>query len=210
MFLETASRPYRLSHFNVLRIIQSYLPEDQSIKFSQKNNENWRFWKTQFFWVGLFDFFFDKNNFFASSPPNLVTNHVLEWLGLHFYDYDGLQPRITPPKHFSRQCINHIWIKIKKLTAALKKLIMHHIFIHFSFGFLCLRKYSYINQDCKITMTVTSNLRLPKNALVCLSICWIQITSPWISRFFTFSNVCRSGSHFVVMIFEVHLMNRPE
>ena len=24
----------------------------------------------------------------------------------HFYDYDVLQPKITPPKHFSRQCIH--------------------------------------------------------------------------------------------------------
>ena len=23
---------------------------------------------------------------------------------LNFYDYDGLQPKVTPPKHFSRQC----------------------------------------------------------------------------------------------------------
>ena len=134
-------------------------------------------------------------------------------MGLNFYDYDGLPPKITPPN--SWQCINRIWIRIKKLTAALKKLIMHHIFIHFSFGFWCLRKYSYINQNCKITMTVTSNLqsanlRLPDNAFVCLSFCHIQTTSPWISRFFTFSNVCRSGSHFLVMIFEVHLKNRPE
>ena len=28
------------------------------MKFSQKNIENWRSWKTQFFWVGHFDFFF--------------------------------------------------------------------------------------------------------------------------------------------------------
>ena len=25
-------------------------------------------------------------------------------MGLKFYDYDGLQPKISPPKHFSRQC----------------------------------------------------------------------------------------------------------
>ena len=25
--------------------------------------------------------------------------------GTQFYDYDGLQPKITPPKHFSLQCI---------------------------------------------------------------------------------------------------------
>ena len=39
----TASRPYRLSHINALCINQSYLPKDRSIKFSQKNIENWRF-----------------------------------------------------------------------------------------------------------------------------------------------------------------------
>ena len=26
-------------------------------------------------------------------------------MGLNFYDYDGLQPKTTPPKHISRQCI---------------------------------------------------------------------------------------------------------
>ena len=25
-------------------------------------------------------------------------------MGLNFYDYDGLQQKITPLKHFSRQC----------------------------------------------------------------------------------------------------------
>ena len=32
--------------------------------------------------------------FFASSPRNLVTNYVLEWMGLDFYYYDGLQPEM--------------------------------------------------------------------------------------------------------------------
>ena len=34
------------------------------MKFSQKNFENWRFWKMHFFWVGHFEFFFFKKNFF--------------------------------------------------------------------------------------------------------------------------------------------------
>ena len=46
-----------------------------------KNIENWQFWKTQFFWVGWFDFFF-QYFFFASSPWKLVTNFVLERMGL--------------------------------------------------------------------------------------------------------------------------------
>ena len=56
----TASQPYRLNHVDALRINQSYTSKDQSQKFSRKNIENWRFLKTQFFWVGHFDFdFFD-------------------------------------------------------------------------------------------------------------------------------------------------------
>ena len=35
--------------------------------------------------------------FFDSSPLKLVTNYVLEWMGVNFYDYDVLQPKITPP-----------------------------------------------------------------------------------------------------------------
>ena len=76
------------------------------MKFWQNLLSFWRSWKTQFFWVGHFDFFFPKKKKnFASSPWKLVTNYVLEWMGLNFYDYDGLQPKTTPPKHISRQCI---------------------------------------------------------------------------------------------------------
>ena len=37
---QTASRPYKLSHINALRINQFYLPKDQSMKISWKNIEN--------------------------------------------------------------------------------------------------------------------------------------------------------------------------
>ena len=30
-------------------------------------------------------------------------------MGLKFYDYDGLQAKIIPPKHFSRQCMGDVW-----------------------------------------------------------------------------------------------------
>ena len=61
----------------------------------EKNIENWRNWKTQFFWVGHFEFFFwIIIFFFASSPWKLVANYVLEWMGLNFYFYDGLQPKM--------------------------------------------------------------------------------------------------------------------
>ena len=53
-----------------------------------------------FFWVGHFDFFFKKKN--ASSPWKLVANYVLEWMGLNFDDYTGLQPKITPPNISAR------------------------------------------------------------------------------------------------------------
>ena len=53
----TASRPYRLGHINALRIIQSYLPKDQSMKISKKYIENWQSWKTQLFLSRPFWFF---------------------------------------------------------------------------------------------------------------------------------------------------------
>ena len=76
----TASRPYRLGE-------PHQCPLHHSILLTQ----------------GTIHFFF-KKNFFASSSWKLVTNYVLEWMGLNFYDYDGLQPKTTPPKHISRQC----------------------------------------------------------------------------------------------------------
>ena len=36
--------------------------------------------------------------FFPSSLIKLVTNYVLGWMGLNFYDYDGLQPKTISPK----------------------------------------------------------------------------------------------------------------
>ena len=53
-----------------------------------------------FFESAILNFFFSTKIKFASSPWKLVTNYVLEWMGLIFYDYDGLQPKITPPQTF--------------------------------------------------------------------------------------------------------------
>ena len=39
------------------------------MKFSQKNIENWWFWKMPFFWVGHFEFFFFKKKFFFCLIP---------------------------------------------------------------------------------------------------------------------------------------------
>ena len=48
-----------------------------------------------FFESAILIFFFRKKN--ASSQWKLATNYVLEWMGPKFYDYDGLQPKISPP-----------------------------------------------------------------------------------------------------------------
>ena len=47
-----------------------------------------------FFWVGNFEFFFQKKIFFASSPWKLVTNFVLELMGLNFHYCNGLEPEM--------------------------------------------------------------------------------------------------------------------
>ena len=76
------------------------------MKFSQKNIENWRFWKMTFFWVGHFEFyFFKKKIFFASSLWKLVTNYVLDLMGLNFYNYDSLQPKMRAAIINEHECI---------------------------------------------------------------------------------------------------------
>ena len=52
------------------------------MKFSQKNIENWQFWKTQFFCVGHFDFFF--RIFFASFPWKQVKIYWIARMSQHF------------------------------------------------------------------------------------------------------------------------------
>ena len=66
VFFWTVWQPYGMSHIHALRINLSYKPKDQSLKFWQKNNENWQFWKS-FFFVFL-------NFFFASSPSKSGIN----------------------------------------------------------------------------------------------------------------------------------------
>ena len=98
----TASRPYRLSHINALRIIQFYQPENQCSKFSQKNIENWRFWKTSIFWVGHFEFFFSKKKLFLVFSNE--KNHGFN-LRYNFFrncdDYPGFPPKTTPVQRYA-------------------------------------------------------------------------------------------------------------
>ena len=58
VFFRTAWQPYGLSHIHAHHINLSYKSKDQSLKFWRKKIENWRFWKSQFLWVGHYDFFF--------------------------------------------------------------------------------------------------------------------------------------------------------
>ena len=60
--------------------------------FSEKILRIGGFENLSFFWVSLFEFFFKKKNFLASS-------HGVEWMGLNFYDNRGFQPNTTHPKH---------------------------------------------------------------------------------------------------------------
>ena len=53
------------------------------------------FEKLLFFESAILIFSFFKKKCFASSPWKSVTNYVLEWMGLNFYHYDGLQPKMS-------------------------------------------------------------------------------------------------------------------
>ena len=117
-----SSCPYRLSHINALHINQFYWPKDQSMKFSQKNIENWPFW-----------IFFSKkkNFFFASSPWKLVTNYVLEWMGLNFYYNDGLQPKMRAGIINEHECIYSRFATIQVGDSSTRAVVVarreHHV-----------------------------------------------------------------------------------
>ena len=55
--------------------------------------------------LGHFDFFLNIYFFFVSSPWKLVTNYVLEWMGLNFYYNDGLQPKMRAGIINEHECI---------------------------------------------------------------------------------------------------------
>ena len=126
----TASPPYRLSPINALRIIQFYKPKDQSMRFSQKNIENWQSWKMTFFWVGHFEFFSSKKIFFFPmkishklcvridgtqfsilwwfTAKNKGGNHEWAWVYLLFGVQNLQCLAQNPPLHF-RSYGTHVW-----------------------------------------------------------------------------------------------------
>ena len=86
----------QLSPFGILLVTQPLHLSEQhtraNLEFSSNfgffeiNIENWWNWKMTFFES-------------ASSRWKLVTNYAFEWIWLNFYDFDGLQPKMTHTKH---------------------------------------------------------------------------------------------------------------
>ena len=108
----TAWQLYGLSHIRAFHMDLSYKPKDQSLKFWQKNIENWRLWKSQFFWVGYFEYFY---NFFSSSPPKSGTNYGVESMGLNFHDNQTFLGGV------------YLWLVFKNLVFNQKKLILAQV-----------------------------------------------------------------------------------
>ena len=72
-------------------------PKDQSLKFSWKNIEDWRFWKTQFFWVGHFEFLFFR--FFFCFIPIKVSHKLYDRMnGTQFLWLWWFTAKNDPPK----------------------------------------------------------------------------------------------------------------
>ena len=73
--------------------IYSTDPRTNPWNFREKTFRTGGFEKLSFFESAIL-------NFFSSSFSwKSVTNFVLEWMGLNFSDYDGLQPKMTHTKH---------------------------------------------------------------------------------------------------------------
>ena len=84
----TASRPYRLSHTNALRINQFYTSKDQSQKFSRKNIENWRSPENDLlfrFWFLVFGYWVVQKKFFLFFLNEKTKGfHMRQHLFLHY------------------------------------------------------------------------------------------------------------------------------
>ena len=81
-------------------------PRTNPLNFHKKISRIGDFEKWPFFESAILIFFFQYFFFFfASILWKLVKVYWLARIGRDFDDYSGLQPKITPPKHFSRQCI---------------------------------------------------------------------------------------------------------
>ena len=79
--------------------------------------------KLSFFESAILNFFSKKNNFFfASSPWKLVTNYMLEWMGLNFYYYDGLQPKIRAGIINEHEC------RLEKMSYNRTKNVLEKVF----------------------------------------------------------------------------------
>ena len=91
--------------------------------------KNCQFWKTPFFWVCHFDFFFYNFFFFASFPWKQVKVYWLARMGRNFDDYSGFQPKITPSKHFSHRCttMSKLWWFIWGTWNILVEILTHNI-----------------------------------------------------------------------------------
>ena len=66
--------------------------------FSQKNVENWRFWKMHFFWVGHFEFFF------CFFPMKISQSLLVSKDGSKFWSSQTWQHFLTHTKHSWGEC----------------------------------------------------------------------------------------------------------
>ena len=93
------------------------------MKFSQKNFENWRFWKMHFFWVGHFDFFFQKKNFFC-----LILTKARNFRKKKYWEVVELENNVFWVGHFD-------FFFQKKMFISMKiNFVFHmryHLFLHY-------------------------------------------------------------------------------
>ena len=129
---QTTSWPYRLSYINGLRINQSSSPKDQSVKFSQKNFKNWRFWKTAIlknrpFWI----FFFIKKNFFCFIFMKISPNLYGRMDGSKFWGFPWFPANslLCVIKHYT------VYILLVSVAFLNLKVVLYVVFVKVLGGF---------------------------------------------------------------------------
>ena len=104
------------------------------MKFSQKNFENWWFWKMHFFWVGHFEFIFSKKKiFFCFFPLKISQSLLVSKDGSKFWSSQTWQHFLTKTKHFTPECVGQKKIEQKSLQETITFSLFEVFFYFFCY-----------------------------------------------------------------------------
>ena len=121
------------------------------MKFSWKNIENWRNWKTQFFWVGHFEFFLSKKKIFFCLILIQISHNLLGTKDFSkFWWLPWFPENFWGAYTFATQCkleiIHHVFCPCIQLPYYLPSsviIILHKLFMKYNFLSKCDLQFAF-------------------------------------------------------------------